>query len=417
MSISPILSALRRHKAGVVLIGLQIALTLAIVCNAVFIIGERIERMNRPTGVVERDLFLIQQAWVNAPNEELAGSAQKLGAMQQEDLAALRQLADVESVAPTTSMPLLDSSWNEGIRLDPEQPQQTARVSYYLGDEQLLPTLGLRLVAGRAFTNADILHQGLRDIRQPPVVIVTKTIADLLFPHGDAVGKVIYLAGTRKPITIIGVVERLQVPGINRWTATFAYNSVLLPIQREGFFAFYAVRAKPGRLQSAMRAAPAALYQANPLRVFADSTTPAQSFAAIRARAYRDDIGMAILMGAVCVILLGVTAAGIVGLTSFWVGQRRHQIGIRRALGARRVDILRYFQTENLLIAGGGAIVGTVLALALNLVLIQRFEMARMPLSYLWLGVIAVLLLGQIAVFVPARRASMVPPVVATRSV
>ena len=126
---------------------------------------------------------------------------------------------------------------------------------------------------------------------------------------------------------------------------------------------------------------------------------------------------MAILMGVICLILLAVTGAGIVGLTSFWVGQRHKQIGVRRALGARKLDILRYFQTENLMIAGGGAFVGIALAIGLNLWLMSRFEMDRIPVLYVLFGVGVVLLLGQLAVFAPARRAANVPPVVATRSV
>jgi len=126
---------------------------------------------------------------------------------------------------------------------------------------------------------------------------------------------------------------------------------------------------------------------------------------------------MAILMGVICLILLAVTGAGIVGLTSFWVGQRHKQIGVRRALGARKLDILRYFQAENLLIAGGGALAGIVLAIGLNLWLMHRFEMDRIPVVYVLLGVAVVLALGQLAVFAPARRAANVPPVVATRSV
>ncbi len=122
-------------------------------------------------------------------------------------------------------------------------------------------------------------------------------------------------------------------------------------------------------------------------------------------------------MGVVCLILLGITAAGIVGLTSFWVGQRQRQIGVRRALGARKRDILRYFQAENLIIAVGGAVLGIVLAIGLNLWLITHYEMDQLPLTYVLVSMLAVLVLGQLAVLVPARRASNVPPVVATRSV
>jgi putative ABC transport system permease protein len=98
------------------------------------------------------------------------------------------------------------------------------------------------------------------------------------------------------------------------------------------------------------------------------------------------------------------------------VGQRHRQIGVRRALGARKVDILHYFQMENLLIAGLGAVAGIALAVGLNLLLMKYYEMDRMPVPYVLVGVVLVLLLGQGAVFTPARRASNVPPVVATRA-
>jgi putative ABC transport system permease protein len=243
---------------------------------------------------------------------------------------------------------------------------------------------------------------------------VTKALADKLFPQG-AVGKVMYLDGSSTPTTIIGVVERLQVPGTGSWTNGFVWNSTLEPIRLNANFSRYAIRTKPGRLEAVMKAVTPVLYGVNPLRVLDDDSV--KSFADIRADAYRADVGMAVLMGVVCLILIGVTAAGIVGLTSFWVGQRHRQIGVRRALGARKVDILHYFQAENLLIAGIGAVIGVLLAVGLNLWLMHHYEMDRLPVLYVIAGVAAVLLLGQAAVFAPARRASNVPPVVATRSV
>jgi putative ABC transport system permease protein len=224
---------------------------------------------------------------------------------------------------------------------------------------------------------------------------------------------VIYFDSSNTPTTIIGVVARLESP-IDAGDGPLAWNSVLFPIRQDANFARYVLRAKPGRLADAMKAVSPALYAANPMRVLDDRSV--RSFEEIRARAYRADVGMAILMGVICLILLGVTAAGIVGLTSFWVGQRHRQIGVRRALGARKIDILHYFQLENLMIAGGGAVIGIGLALGLNRWLMSSFEMQRMPIYYVLAGLVVVMVLGQAAVFVPARRASNVPPVVATRS-
>ncbi len=111
-----------------------------------------------------------------------------------------------------------------------------------------------------------------------------------------------------------------------------------------------------------------------------------------------------------------VTALGIVGLASFWVQQRTKQIGIRRALGATRGQILRYFQTENFLLASVGIVLGMLLAYSINLWLMGAYELPRMPITYLPIGAVLLWLLGQIAVFGPAHRAAAVPPAVATRS-
>ena len=87
-------------------------------------------------------------------------------------------------------------------------------------------------------------------------------------------------------------------------------------------------------------------------------------------------------LSVVCAALVAVTAFGIVGLTSYWVAQRRRQIGIRRALGATRQAIVRYFQTENFLIAAAGSLIGVGLAIALNLWMVSTFEMERLHVGY-----------------------------------
>ncbi|HMI76283.1 MAG TPA: FtsX-like permease family protein [Steroidobacteraceae bacterium] len=136
-----------------------------------------------------------------------------------------------------------------------------------------------------------------------------------------------------------------------------------------------------------------------------------------RRRAYRDDRGLAIILAIVSVVLLIVTAFGIIGVTSFWVSQRRRQIGIRRAMGATRTAILRYFQTENLIIASAGAALGVLLALTLNYWMAGRFELARLEIGHTLVAAALVMLLGQIAVLWPALRAASISPVVAIRNV
>jgi len=132
---------------------------------------------------------------------------------------------------------------------------------------------------------------------------------------------------------------------------------------------------------------------------------------------YRGDRAMAWLLVSVCTALLIVTALGIVGLASFWVQQRTRQIGVRRALGATRGQIVRYFQAENFLLATFGIALGMLLAYGINQLLMARYELGRLPAQYLPIGALCLWLLGQLAVLGPALRAASVPPAVATRTV
>ncbi len=410
MQIQPIIAALRRHRAGTVLIALQIALTLAIVCNALFIIHQRLAHLSEPTGIDEANLFVIDSQWADQSTER------QIDSQIQSDLAALRQLPSVQDTAPSNSYPLRGGGWDDFITMTPEQVEKTTDASVYISDEHLIDTLGIKLIAGRNFRPDEITPMGENDSNPPPVAIVSKALADKLYPDGSALGKTFYTMST-KPTTIVGIVERLQRQEVDTWSRDYAYQDMLWPrrLDNQGG-TYYIVRAKPGQLAAAMRDARKALLAQNRMRII-DADDGVLSFAEVRHRAYDSDRGMAILMGIICAVLLVITGAGIVGLTSFWVGQRRKQIGIRRALGATRHDILGYFLTENFLISSAGMVLGILLAVAINLWMILHVDMARMPLAYLAGGAVLLLLLGQGAALAPAMRASRVSPVVATRTI
>jgi len=420
MTAPPILAALRKHKAGVFLIGLQIALTLAIVCNILFIVGQKVERIHRPTGLVENDLFMISQNYVGAPSGTDPAAVEKLDAMQLTDLAALRDLPDVQSATPINTLPLLRNVDMTHVSLQPDQAHSMTRANLFTGDQQLLPTFGLQLIAGRNFTGADVRHRAVGQKPEPPVVIVSRALATKLFPRGDAVDQPIYLNGSTAPSTIVGVVARILTANADGDDA-YAYDAVLLPVRTDDASTMYAVRAKPGRMRDAMHEVREALFKVDPMRVIPPGgryePEGLRTFAQVRAWGYALDGLMVRILSVICVILLVITGVGMTGLTSFWVNQRHKQIGIRRALGATKANILHYFQLENLVIAAGGCLVGVVLAIGINLMLLRMFQMDRMPVWYVLAGVGVILTLGQIAVFAPARRASNVPPVVATRTV
>jgi putative ABC transport system permease protein len=332
------------------------------------------------------------------------------------DLQTLRQLPGVQDAVSINSYPLRGGGWSTGVRTDVDAKKSKAHTTQYFGDAHVLPTLGVHLIAGRNFRPDEIVEADPQAVPDAAVVIVSKTLAEKMYPDQQALGKPIYIGDSKKPTTIIGIVERLGVPWNDNWSDSFYENSLIQPVQLTSAFTSYLIRAKPGQLPDVLKAAPAALVKLNRMRVIPQERG-VRTFAQVREYAYKGDRGMAILMGVVCLVLLGITAAGIVGLTSFWVGQRRKQIGVRRALGATKRDILSYFLTENLLIGAAGVVIGALLAVGMNLWLVTQFEMARLSLTYVLIGVVALLLLGQGAVLAPAMRASRVSPVEATRSV
>jgi putative ABC transport system permease protein len=173
----------------------------------------------------------------------------------------------------------------------------------------------------------------------------------------------------------------------------------------------YIVRTVPGQLSSAMKTAQDKLFQITSQRV----VTSVQPFAEVRHSAYTSERKASIVLGVVCALLLTVTALGVVGLTMYWVSQRRRYIGMRRALGARRGDILRYFHLENLVIAGIGALLGIALAVAGNVWLAANLALTRLSPGFICAGAAMVLGLSQLAVIWPALRAASIPPATAIR--
>jgi putative ABC transport system permease protein len=407
MQFRPIISAMRRNKVGAILIAVQMAITLAILCNALFIIQQRMVLSKRPTGVDEANVVVLDNQWVGNPPDQLA--------RQQGDLAALRSLPGVVDAFATNTVPLTDGGSSTGISLHPDQKTASATAALYFGDEHALAGLGLKLIAGRNFNSDEVLDKsGYNDIKPAAAVIITKGLADKLFPNASAVGQSIY-DDPLGPMPIVGVVERLQVPWVSAggWGSTFNDNSVVMPFRFVSPYPIlYVVHTQPGQAAAVIQAAPKKLFEISRARVIGKT----RAMTVLRTEIYKNDKGLVVILGVVCAALLAVTAFGIVGLTSYWVAQRRRQIGIRRALGATRNAIIQYFQTENLLIAGAGAAIGVALAVSVNLWMVSAFAMQRLNTGYTLIGAVVVMLLGQVAVLWPAMKAASIPPALATRA-
>ncbi|MGY0558616.1 ABC transporter permease [Lysobacter sp. A421] len=409
MQLRPLVSSLRHHKLTASLLVLQVALTCAIVCNVAFMIADRAGQMLLPSGVAESELSMLGSTNID-PNANLQ-------AAHSADLAALRTIAGVHNVVAVNSLPLSGSIDSYGVCADTDAMKRAMatrgivagcfQVSEYNGSPGEIDALGLQLVAGRDFLPDEYV---IGD--EVPSAVVSRSLADAMYPDAQAVGQTMY-TGPNRSVRIVGVVDTLLAPRLGKPATD--QHTMLWPKLPNRSRVTYVLRSAPEDRERVLDEAVKTLTRVNPQRLIDDDSV--RTFTQIRADYFRRDTAMIGLLLAAALGLLFVTALGITGLASFWVQQRTRNIGIRRAVGATRGDIRRYFQIENFLIVGGGVLVGLALAVLLNLTLMRYYELSRLPLYYLPISAAMLWALGQLAVLSPARRAASVPPAIATRSV
>jgi len=402
LDIRPILSALLRNRTGAILVALQIALALAILVNATYVVSQRVKSINRPTGVDDANLFAMDVAGFTS-RYDYASSVR-------EDLDYLRRLDGVIAASVVGNVPLSGDSNSAPLFKTPERKTSDMVLAFMDEmDEQGLQTLGSHIIAGRAFRKDEILPPVTtsNQSRAFPNIVVTEDLARAFFPDGNALGKTIY-DPLGRPVTIIGISANRAGP----WNAPGETGSFWVPEQPLLFGFHYLVRAKPGRRDEMMRVAAEHLAQSNMNRVIQQTSTIEFD----KKRQNLGDTTTAITLVVVTSLLLAVAALGIFGLATFNVTTRTKQIGTRRAVGARKRDVVRHFMVENGLITSMGIVLGCSLALGVGYWLSLRYQMPRLDLYYLVGGTLVLWLLGQLAAWQPARRAATVPPSVATRT-
>ena len=405
MQIQPILAALRRHRLATLLIMVEIALACAVLCNACFLVAQRWKMIQTNSGVDESSLAVL------AVNGFEPGQANDVNARM---LDGLRAIPGMQSATLVNQVPFGAQAGAAGISRDPGSFKNLIGVvDFVLAGPGTFKALGLKLVEGR-LPGPDDYRPAENFAPQNAGVLVTRALAEHAWPGEDPLGKEFWC--DKLHFRVMGVVDHLARAHPHEWGAQAVEWTVFTPVMPGGSLSgTYLLRARPEDLTRVLQAARAAVAKIAPDVVLDQDGS--QTLVELRKSYFKSDRVMIGLLVGVVLVLLGVTALGIVGLTSFWVAQRRKQIGVRRAIGATRGDILRYFQVENFLIVSGGIVLGMLLAFVLNAVLMKFYELPHLPLYYLPAGALALWGLGQFAVLGPALRAAAVPPVVATRSV
>lgn len=409
MSWRMLFSILRRQALMPTLVALQVMLACAILSNVLFMAWRKLAPLVAPSGVDQANLILVT-GLTPIGNTWSAGTTRTA-------VTTLRQVPGVASVSAAVGLPLVTGMFTPIALQGPNGVKLGATV--FMGKD-LVDTLGLKLVAGRDFRADEYADSGHKRGGVTPIII-TRALAKQLFTDGHAVGQLLYHPkGGRHSepgYRVVGVVAHLMRSRIGEAAEGRGDATVLLP-ERQTIAPFisYAIRVKPG-LHAAALAGVRHAFKAYFGSLMPPGTTPQISFYDARASTVFASRRHALyLFAGIVLVVLAVAVMGIMGLTGFWVQRRTRQIGIQRALGAKRADIARHFMAENALIIGIGILAGMVLAYGGHLLLMHYYELDSLPWPYLPAGAVIMLILGQLAVLGPALRAARVPPALATRT-
>jgi len=400
--IKPILSALIRHKSSTLLIILQIAITFAVVVNSTSIIQKRIEMMSRDSGLPEEHLVALN---INA-----FGKNYDIESNIRADIELLRSLPEVVDAVALNQVPLTGNGDSGSVASSQEKYDnfENHGAGFYHGDSHLINTLGVKLIEGKNFTEEEVAYTSATpDIKS---AIITQSLAKKLYPEKNALGKQVFLGGGVQ-VTVIGIVEKMS----GAWVHSSIFeDSLFTPFVRLSSFSRILIRTESKEAATRLLGeVEDLLIKRNPERVIFS----VRSVREHSDRSYSGDAAMTNILWVVILLLVVITALGIVGIVSFNVNQRIKQIGTRRALGATKTDILRYFLIENLLITSFGLLVGALMTFAFNIFLAEKFEISAFNWSLIPVGCLLMYVVGIAAVWLPALRASKVSPAIATQSI
>lgn len=325
-------------------------------------------------------------------------------------LDRVRDLSGVRSAGATRILPLSRSigDWSITIEGRPTRPGENPNGDWQVVTPGYFEAMGMRLSAGRFLTAAD-------DERGTPVAVINEVMARRYWPGQDALGKRFHLGTLNQPwITIVGI-----TPGVR-------HNAVLEEERAEMYlphsqFALQGSRPPRGMtLVVKTSAPPLTLVPALRQQVQTmDANLPisdVRTLAEVTAAALAEPRFSTLLLGAFALLALALSAVGLYGVLAFMAARRTQEVGIRMALGADRVSVLRLFVWEGLVMAGMGLAVGITGAVALTrLLAAQLYGVTPLDPPTFVAVPLCLLAVAALASYLPARRAAALSPLVALR--
>jgi putative ABC transport system permease protein len=407
-----------------VLVVVEIAATLVILAGAGLLGRSFLRLISVNPGLREEHLMLLEFSPPNAQDFAWgAASAAKVRQIHFVDdvLSRLRAVPGVESVGFTGSVPVtsgcapgqflillgqkppesLDAWEHIG-----QNPEHTGTADYCVASVGYFKTAGIPLLQGRLFDERD-------GADAPNVAVISETLARGRWPNQNPLGQMVEFGnmdGNLKPLTIVGVVRDVRVEGLDHAPTPIIYvNYEQRGLNgQDTWTVLLRSAASPGAIASAAR------------EIFhdVDPNVPVQfsTFADALGGWLADRRFLLLLVGIFGATALTLAAVGLYGIVAYSVTRRTQEIGIRAALGARPIDVLRMVLTEGAQLAGTGVVIGLALCFALTRLISSLLFGITAADPVTFVGVCAILMaVALLACYFPARRAMRLDPMVALR--
>jgi len=395
-------SGTRHWVRGVFVVG-EVALTLTLLVDAGLLVQSFRRVVAVDPGFKAQNLLALQLSVNNPDGQQVANFLEQL---QQN----VRNLPGVKSVAVSNGLPFAGANHPAFLIEGRPIPDKKPNGQHYTVSPDYFQTMGIGLLRGRVFAAQDT-----RDSQR--VAIINEVLAKRYFPNEDPLGKRLKQSPDTPSLQIVGVVQRVEPYGLDRQSSGVAqfytnFNQIdlhELPSDVVEINLLVRTEVEPSSLASAVRAQVAALNKDQPVfNVRSMEQILGQSLAPRR-------FSM-LLLAVFAVAALALASLGIYGLVSYAVAQRTREIGVRMALGARSGDVLRLVMGQGMKLALAGVALGLVASVALTRTIKSLlFGVSTIdPVTFAALPLL-VMLIGMLACWIPARRATRVDPLIALK--
>jgi putative ABC transport system permease protein len=393
---------LRKFTTGLLI--LQLAITLGLLVNSAILALDAREKISESTGLDNDNLLIVSTHPTSGNYRDL----DYFRSVANEDLVKLKQLSGVRSVSITNQLPIKNRGMMRNTH-DLENPEQEKvdkylkNVKYILTEGSLAETMGFTLLEGRFLNDSDQLDF---DSKAKNNIVITESLKKGLYGDDSALGH-----ETNNGI-IVGVIKDIML------------NPMLPRDKQYGFFMnsmmkyifigrYYVLNVEPGQMANVRSQVSETILAVQAERDIFKVFTMAEHLKSF----YRDDQGLSDLFLLLCALMLFVTAISSYAYSQFHISRQKKFIGIRRALGARKIDILLYVLTENWLVYSMGCLLGISVAIGFNILLSQHISLSKPDMFLFLLATAVIFISGTVATWFPARQTSNIAPVIATKTV